>query len=593
VAPSGIALAALLRFGYRVWPGVWLGAFLANLWDFFNPANQFSLTGHLLVSSGIATGSALQALAGNFMVRRWIGSASPFHHASHTFKFAGVAMLVCLIAATFGVASLYLGGFAPAQAVGFIWWTWWLGDMTGVLTVGSLLLTWSLTPPLTWKPRRLAEAALLLVLLFALAAAIFGIVSPDVALPPPLAYLTIPVLVWATFRFGLHGAATSHFLVSAVAVLGTAQGTGPFAQPTVQASLLLLQVFMGVIAVTALVMAAVLNERHGAEETAHTWESVFTHAGWAVAVTNPVNNTLQAVNPAFAAMHGFTIEELVGKPLEDMFAVQGLGGLTKHVQAAHKESDFVYESVHVRKDGTLFPCLTHVTTLKDAEGKIQYRSATIQDITEIKQAEATLREKEVLLKEIHHRVKNNLQIISTLLDLQSDHTQDRQALEMFKESRGRVKSMALIHERLYRSQDLARVDFAEYVRQLAEDLYRSYKVSSEEIELEVNVDVPPLPIDIAIPCGLLLNELMSNCLKHAFKDATEGRIRVTLRGGEDDTNVLTVADDGSGFPDDVDFRSTTSFGMQLVNTLAEQLHGEIELHNHRGTEFTLTFPSKR
>ena len=205
------------------------------------------------------------------------------------------------------------------------------------------------------------------------------------------------------------------------------------------------------------------------------------------------------------------------------------------------------------------------------------------------QVRASLREKEVMLKEIHHRVKNNLQIVSALLDLQSGHTADAGALEMFQESRGRVRSMALIHERLYRSQDMARVDFSEYVRQLADDLYHTYKVSDDDIRLVVDVDVPPLPIDLAIPCGLLLNELMSNCFKHAFPDGTAGTIRVSFaRAGGD--HLLSVADDGVGFPPGTDFRDTPSFGMQLVNTLADQLGGELELTTGPGTTFAVRFP---
>jgi PAS domain S-box-containing protein len=217
----------------------------------------------------------------------------------------------------------------------------------------------------------------------------------------------------------------------------------------------------------------------------------------------------------------------------------------------------------------------------------------VQDVTARRRAEdrvrASLREKEVLLKEIHHRVKNNLQIVSTLLDLQSDYTADPGALEMFRESRGRVKSMALVHERLYRSADVARVDFAEYVRQLAHDLYRAYRVSDQDVRLELDVAAPPLPIDIAIPCGLLLNELMSNCFKHAFGGAAAGAIRVALRG-EGAANVLSVADDGAGFPAGVDFRNPASFGLQLVNTLAEQLGGTVEMTTGRGTAFTVRFP---
>ncbi len=192
------------------------------------------------------------------------------------------------------------------------------------------------------------------------------------------------------------------------------------------------------------------------------------------------------------------------------------------------------------------------------------------------------------MKEIHHRVKNNLQIVSTLLDLQSGYTTDPAAIEMFQQSRGRVKSMALIHERLYREQDMGHVDFAEYIRQLTDDLFRSYKMS-DDIRLEVDVDIPPLTIDIAIPCGLLLNELLSNCFKHAFVGATDGHLRVALHQ-HDGASVLTISDDGPGFPAGTDFRNTLSFGLRLVNTLVDQLNGEICMTSDRGTTFIVRFP---
>ena len=252
----------------------------------------------------------------------------------------------------------------------------------------------------------------------------------------------------------------------------------------------------------------------------------------------------------------------------------------------------------VRKPSGDFTWVTvNAVSIRSVDGTPHGVVASFHDITESRrlhqQVRASLQEKEVLLKEIHHRVKNNLQIISALLELQAEHTEDEAALSMFQESRGRVKSMALIHERLYRSQDVAHVDFSEYVRQLAEDLYRSYKVSDDDIRLELDVDIPPVPIDIAIPCGLLLNELMSNCFKHAFKDAAMGCIRVTLQGGKGEPNVLTVSDDGAGFPVGTDFRNTTSFGLQLVGTLVNQLDGEVELTTARGTTFTVRFPKTK
>jgi PAS domain S-box-containing protein len=217
-----------------------------------------------------------------------------------------------------------------------------------------------------------------------------------------------------------------------------------------------------------------------------------------------------------------------------------------------------------------------------------------RDISERKRAEeqvlASLKEKEVLLKEIHHRVKNNLQIVSTLLDLQADQTGDLQAVGMFQESRGRVRSMALIHERLYRSDNLAQVKMGEYIERLAEDLYQSYRSASSEVEFVVAAERALFPLDVAIPCGLLLNELLTNCLKHAFPAGRDGTVTIELRRGSNNTSVLTVRDDGAGFPDSIDFRDTTSFGLQLVNMLVGQLGGEIELLANKGTCIKISFP---
>lgn len=242
-----------------------------------------------------------------------------------------------------------------------------------------------------------------------------------------------------------------------------------------------------------------------------------------------------------------------------------------------------------------------------------------QEITERLRAEelikASLKEKELLLQEIHHRVKNNLQVISSLLNLQSKGIEDRSALELFKESQNRVRSMALIHEKLYRSRDLARIDFAEYVRNLASFLIRSYRSDSGPVRLEVNARDVFLGIDSAVPCGLIINELISNALKHAFPpdrgsspardtstsgtdrlvggdglNGKESEIRVELYADHDRHLTLVVGDNGVGFPEDLDFRNTESLGMQLVNTLVSQLGGKVELSNNGGTEFKITFP---
>ena len=201
---------------------------------------------------------------------------------------------------------------------------------------------------------------------------------------------------------------------------------------------------------------------------------------------------------------------------------------------------------------------------------------------------ASLEEKVVLLKEIHHRVKNNLQVISSLLNLQSKTIQDEKSLEILKDSQNRVRSMALVHEKLYRSSDLARIDFGQYVRDLAGLLLRTYKVEPGQITLALDVDDVHLGVDRAVPCGLIISELVSNGLKHAFPNGREGAIRVACSGRNGDF-MLTVSDNGVGFPEEVDFRRTESLGLQLANTLVDQLEGTIEQSAQGETKYTITF----
>ncbi len=202
---------------------------------------------------------------------------------------------------------------------------------------------------------------------------------------------------------------------------------------------------------------------------------------------------------------------------------------------------------------------------------------------------ASLREKEVLLKEIHHRVKNNLQIVSSLLYLQAARTEHPGAVSALTESRARVRSMALIHEKLYQSPNLASVDMGEYTRSLVSDLQHSHRTENNSIRLTVDIGEITLGITEAIPCGLIINELVSNAVKHAFPKGREGEIRIRLVRESTKHIVLTVSDNGVGFPESVDFRNSPSLGLTLVNSLVQQLDGSIELDRRDGTAFTITF----
>jgi PAS domain S-box-containing protein len=224
----------------------------------------------------------------------------------------------------------------------------------------------------------------------------------------------------------------------------------------------------------------------------------------------------------------------------------------------------------------------------------RYNLCQYQDITESRRAEeqikSSLTEKEVLLKEIHHRVKNNLQIISSLLNLQSAEIEDTVASQKFRESQDRVKAMALIHERLYQSSDLAKIDFAGYVRNLTGHLLRSYKINANTTRLNLQVDSVPMNLDVAIPCGLIINELVSNAFKYAFPNGEEGEITVYFAEGDNQTIKLVVQDNGAGIPDELNPEASDSLGLKLVRSLTEQLGGSITYLSQNGFACEIVIP---
>lgn len=219
----------------------------------------------------------------------------------------------------------------------------------------------------------------------------------------------------------------------------------------------------------------------------------------------------------------------------------------------------------------------------------------LQDITDSKRWEeqilASLHEKEVLLKEIHHRVKNNLQVVSSLLNLQATHLKDEHVKSIFKESQNRIRSMALVHEYLYRSTDLSRIKFSAYVSRFLSEIVRSYSATLGRVQLRTDVGDVMLDIGEAIPCGLIINELVSNSLKYAFPDRRKGEIVVRMRDAGEGDWELVVGDDGVGLPEGFKLGETQTLGMQLVDSFVRQLRGTVSINGSTGTEFTIRFRS--
>jgi len=295
-----------------------------------------------------------------------------------------------------------------------------------------------------------------------------------------------------------------------------------------------------------------------------------------------MKNCIVDLNPSARQLMGSNTE-FIGKPVGEVwpewFSVMGLGDITEGKEIVLDEGQRI--------------CDVSISPLIDWRDRIVSKVVVLRDVTDRKRSEKikqSLKEKEILLQEIHHRVKNNIQVICSLLNLQSRHIKDKKYAEMLKESQDRIKSMGLIHEKLYKSESLAQIDFSEYIKDLAQSLFRSYGASASNIALKIEGNVC-LGIDTAIPCGLLINELVSNSLKHAFPDR-KGEITIVFRS-DNGCIELIVSDNGVGIPDDIDFRTTESLGLHLVTILAEdQLGGEITLNRSTGTAFHITFEVK-
>ena len=266
-----------------------------------------------------------------------------------------------------------------------------------------------------------------------------------------------------------------------------------------------------------------------------------------------------------------------------------------------------YELKLRRKDGSLLWLLVNAKPLFDKDGKFMGSISMLTDITKRKEAEEALANIEIARKkEIHHRIKNNLQVISSLLDLQAEKFNNREdikyseVLEAFRESQDRVISMALIHEELYKGGGFDTLNFSPYIEELAENLFQTYSLGNANISLNMDLEENIFfDMDTAVPLGIIVNELVSNSLKHAFPNRYEGEIRIKLCREEKNNEThkslfsLTISDNGKGIPENIEFGSVESLGLQLVSILVDQLDGKLELKREHGTEFRITFNVSR
>ena len=426
--PTGIALAALLVFGYRVWPGIFLGAFLVNI----------TTVGSLATTLGIATGNTLEGLAGAYLINRFANGRRALERSQDVFKFATLAALLSTtVSATFGVTSLCLGGYARWADYEPIWLTWWLGDAVGAFIVAPLLLLWSADPRVRWPKAKLTEAVLVIAVLILMGQAVFGSLLPVEARRYLLPYICVPVLIWVAFRFGSREAATATFLLSAIALWGTLRGFGPFARDVQNESLLLLQAFMAINALMALTLAAVATERTRGEEAlrkAHDGlelrvqertaalshvndqlqdreallHGLFEHAPDAILAADRQRN-IQRANAQAETMFGYRREELLGLPVETLipecFRERHVSDRMGNAAEPHTRSVGTGLDLHGRrKDGSEFPVDIMLSPLEAAAGRMVI--AIVRDITRRKRAEEVIRANEERFRLLVENVKD-------------------------------------------------------------------------------------------------------------------------------------------------------------------------------------------
>jgi PAS domain S-box-containing protein len=328
------------------------------------------------------------------------------------------------------------------------------------------------------------------------------------------------------------------------------------------------------------------------EKSEKRYRTIFENTGTAMVIIDDKMG-IKLVNTEFERSTGLYKEEIENKKnLLDFVVKDQLAEINKHLNLEEfKEKNTLknYEIQLMDKKGEIRDYLATIGFIPGTKNSL----ISLIDVTEHKKAEnqvkASLKEKEILLREIHHRVKNNLQVISTLLFLQSGEITDPEIIENYRESENRIQSIALIHEKMYQSTDLSSIDFTSYINSFIDDISHSYDTGQKDIKIQIDTGHFYLSIETVQPLGLIINELISNSLKYAFKGRNNGIITISLEELDSKYFKLTVSDNGIGLPEDLDFENSQTLGLLLVNNLVEQLEGTIRLIKNDGTIFEIIF----
>jgi PAS domain S-box-containing protein len=622
--PSGIALASLLILGNRVWPGVWLGAFLSNNWSALDLSSARSVLSVLAVGASIDTGSLFQALLGATLFRRFMASQKPLERFNDSLRFCGIAITACLVSCSWGVSSLWLGGVLPRSAVFERWSQWWIGDTCGVLVIAPLILVWWPLRRPDGPRARWIEAALLLTAVAIFSASIFVSWHPAEQSRYPTDLLILPLIAWVSYRFSQREVTLSVVIVLAIALWGTIHGGGPYAGSTPWSNLPVMQAFIGILSVISITVGAVIAERKeaaGALETSERWLRECQR------ISRIGSYVLDAKSGCWNGSE--TLDEILGIGPDYPRTLEGWGALVHpddrqevldhlriRVMAQGNSCRREYRIVRP-KDGAVRWLLCQGEVRRDAKGSPIKMEGTVLDLTDRRSIEARLLQAQKmesigrLAGGVAHDFNNLLTVINGYGDLVLNQ------LPATVDSYDQVKEIRKAGER---AADLTRQLLAFSRRQVLQQKILSLnevvrdsdkmlrRLLGEDIELVYLLDPALWPVE-ADPGQL--NQVIVNLAVNA-RDAMPvgGKLVIeTVNGSSADAGCvkLTVSDTGHGMdPATMEcvfepFFTTkgmgkgTGLGLATVHGIVEQSGGHISVRSElgHGAAFTIHLPAKQ
>jgi PAS domain S-box-containing protein len=626
--PSGIALAALLLWGNRLWPGVWIGSFAANL----------MVEGAPLVAAAFATGSSLQAFAVATLVRRRLGVPRRFARVRDVLVFVGLVAGGAVIAPT--VALVPLGAIYPLQVPDLAsnWWTWWQGDACGMLIFAPLILSWT-ARGIHWTRQRIAEAVVFAVLLLVAGGIVFSSGFGRT-------FVMVPFIVWAAFRFGQREVTTTSAAICAMALWFTLRREiGPFADLPPNETLLLLLIFVSTIVVTGLMLGAVLAQLQASHEDLETRVRERTRlladserrfrlmvesvVDYAIFMLDP-EGRVASWNAGAQRTTGYTADEIIGAHFSRFYPREEIerGKPAWALEVAAREGRFEEEGWRLRKDGSAYWASVVITAVRDDTGKLLGFAKVTRDLTERKRVEAEMvrarveaeranESKSQFLANMSHELRTPLNSLLILARLLADNTggnlNDKQVRFAQTIYASGMDLLALINDLL----DLAKIESGAVtalhvaptrLEELRQELERTFHQMAHEKGLQLAMEIAPgLPAAIRTD-ATRLKQILKNLLANAFKFTPRGAVRLRVVPRGDKSVAFEVSDTGIGIPPDKQriifeaFQQAdgstsrqyggTGLGLSISRELTRLLGGELELASEpgKGSTFTLVLP---